>query len=344
MQEAKSEFAIPYKVRYNLTMNILENEETLIVPELIITRGISNSGKSTWAKEWLAANPENRRRINRDDLRAAALNISQRDLEEEKLITVFQHKAIRLHLKEKRSVVVDDMNLRAKFVKPLYEIALEMGAKFVVKPFPIALDVALKRAEDRSKDGGLAVPEDAIRDMFTRYTANGTPYPLPDFTKPSTKGRKSILENIQTYVPDITKPQAVIVDIDGTLTMGIHPDRGAFEWNKVGIDILNEHVADMVRLLHSTGYRILITSGRDNVCRPETMEWLSRHDVPYHEIFMRDNEDMAGDDVVKLEIFNEKIRDNYNIRAVFDDRLRVVRLWHSLGLPLFRIGDPDADF
>jgi len=313
-------------------------------PELVVTRGISNSGKSTWAKEWLNEDPENRRRVNRDELRAAGLNIPTYDGGEEVLITSFQYAFIKLHLAAGRSVVVDDMHLRPKYVKPLYFMAKEAEVKFRVEEFPIDLETAIKRAKKRAEDGGLEVPEESLRDMFEQFTNKGALIPLPDFEKPTKGSRRDILLNLEPYVADTALPLAVIVDIDGTLTLGIHPDRSPYEWDKVGLDLLNEHVADIVKLLHKTGHKVLITSGRDGICRLETEEWLNRHEIPYDELFMREIGDMVGDDVVKAEIFNEKIRNSYNVRAVFDDRLRVVRIWHALGLPLFRIGDPDADF
>ena len=36
--------------------------------KLILCRGIQGSGKSTWAKAWVAEDPEHRIRINNDDL------------------------------------------------------------------------------------------------------------------------------------------------------------------------------------------------------------------------------------------------------------------------------------
>lgn len=313
-------------------------------PELVITRGISNSGKSTWAQEWLKEDPENRRRVNRDALRAAGLNIPTYEGGEEPLITQFQYAFVKLHLAAGRSVVVDDMHLRPKYVKPFYFMAKEAGVKFRVEEFPIDLDTAIKRAKKRAEEGGLEVPETALRDMFETFTNKGKLIALPDFEKPAKGSRKDILANLEPYVPDLTKPLAVIVDIDGTLTIGIHPDRSPYEWAKVGLDLPNEHVIDIIRLLHREGYLILVTSGRDGVCRPETIEWLDLNEIPWDFLFMREAGDSAGDDVVKAEIFNNEIRDNYNVRAVFDDRLRVVRTWHALGLPLFRIGDPDANF
>lgn len=321
----------------------------LIKPDLIITRGISNSGKSTWAVKWVKGDPENRRRSNRDSFRESALNIATYDISEESLITEMQHRFIALHLKAGRSVVVDDLNLRAKYVRELYFLAKDNNANFVVKPFPITLDKALARAEKRADEGGLYVSPEAIKDMHDKFTKNGVPNALPDFSKPI-KGeggkdlRKRILKDALPYVADTSKPKAIIVDMDGTLTVGIHPDRGPYDWAKVGLDIINEPVADIVRIMKGKGYLVLITSGRDGSCRFETIEWLNRHEIPWDQLFMRGTGDMAGDDVVKLEIFDRLIRDEYNVRAVFDDRLKVVRAWHSLGLPLFRVGDPDADF
>ena len=37
--------------------------------KLILTRGIQGSGKSTWARQWVEEDPENRVRINNDDIR-----------------------------------------------------------------------------------------------------------------------------------------------------------------------------------------------------------------------------------------------------------------------------------
>ncbi len=59
---------------------------------------------------------------------------------------------------------------------------------------------------------------------------------------------------------------------------------------------------------------------------------------------MRKGDDTRPDAAVKEELYSQHIKGKYNVVAVFDDRLQVCRLWHKLGLPLFRVGDPDADF
>jgi predicted kinase len=41
----------------------------MTIKKLILTRGIPGSGKSTWAKAWVAESPETRIRLNWDDMR-----------------------------------------------------------------------------------------------------------------------------------------------------------------------------------------------------------------------------------------------------------------------------------
>ena len=36
--------------------------------KIILTQGIQGSGKTTWAKAWVAEDPEHRIRINNDDI------------------------------------------------------------------------------------------------------------------------------------------------------------------------------------------------------------------------------------------------------------------------------------
>lgn len=325
----------------------INTENTTTRPELVITRGISNSGKSTWAKKWIAESPNTRRRSNRDNIRESGFTVPSYVMKEEELVTYFQLGAVRSLLEDGYSVVVDDMFLVARFVRPFYELAQEFDVDFRVESFPITLPEALKRAKNRADKGGLEVPEDAIRKMFKR-TKNGTPYDLPDFSASTDRyaSRKlafqKTLENV--YIPDEELPPAIIVDIDGTLTMGIHPDRSPFEWMKVDLDLPRPAVINVINLLHASGVKVFVTSGRDEVCRDITDKWLKLHNIPFDGLFMRKQNDQAPDDIVKAEIFEQEFRGKFNIVSVFDDRGRVCRLWYALGLDLFRIGDPFSDF
>jgi hypothetical protein len=83
---------------------------------------------------------------------------------------------------------------------------------------------------------------------------------------------------------------------------------------------------------------MMIVSGRDESCRPQTEEWLRRNGVLHDDLFMRPEGSMEKDTVIKRRIYDEHIRDHYNVLAVFDDRPCVVRLWKSLGLFVFDCG------
>jgi hypothetical protein len=85
-------------------------------------------------------------------------------------------------------------------------------------------------------------------------------------------------------------------------------------------------------------------SGRDAICKPETEQWLKDNNVFYDELHMRKENDMRKDYIIKKELYEAVIKDKYNVVAVFDDRLQVCKLWYELGLPLFRVGDPESNF
>jgi hypothetical protein len=89
----------------------------------------------------------------------------------------------------------------------------------------------------------------------------------------------------------------------------------------------------MVRLcniLHADGLRIVLCSGRNEKNRPETVEWLEKQGVRYHELLLRKDEDFRTDAIVKSEIL--KGLNKEKILFVVEDRSRVVEMWRSEGL------------
>jgi hypothetical protein len=141
------------------------------------------------------------------------------------------------------------------------------------------------------------------------------------------------------------KPLAYIFDIDGTLA-NKHPDRDIYEFDKVHMDLLHGNVVGLYKHLRRTlpGHVFIIVSGRGEECREVTEGWLRKHGIEYDSLYMRSLDDRREDTIVKEEIYNYHIMHQYDVQGVFDDRLRVCRMWHSLGLTVFRVGDPDADF
>ena len=57
-----------------------------------------------------------------------------------------------------------------------------------------------------------------------------------------------------------------------------------------------------------------------------------QHQINYHQLYMRPAKDVRGDNEVKKEIFQNSIKDKFDILFVVDDRLSVVKMWRSIGL------------
>jgi predicted kinase len=313
---------------------IMVNTYILYLKEIMsqtlhITRGIPGSGKSTFAADWQRKDPVNRAIVSRDAIRFSVFGKYVLPPELEPIITSLELAQLRALLKAGKSVMVDNVNLRAKYIKPYLKLAAEYRVVVLHKDFPIELSEALKRNRERERK----VDEKVIERMYSNFLKKGGFPPFP------------YLEEVpDVYVPDTTKPAAWIVDVDGTLAEMTVNGRSPHDWHRVLEDDPRPAVIALVRLLHAAGKVILITSGRDAICAEDTALWLAAEEVPYHELFMRPHDDRRKDFIVKKEIFDEKIRYNYNIEGVLDDRLQVARLWHELGLPLFRVGDPEADF
>lgn len=183
---------------------------------LIATRGVPGSGKTTWAREWVAADPEGRARVNRDDLRGmvnkSAFVAQTGDRPgTERAIRAVRDAAITALLNRGVDVVCDDTNLPSRTVRDLRRLAVLSGAEFeVVDLTDVPLEECLRR--NALREGMARVPADRIVDMHRRYIA-GKPYPLPVADEPS---------DPQTVVPYEAKPdtpKAVIFDIDGTVAV-----------------------------------------------------------------------------------------------------------------------------
>ena len=135
------------------------------------------------------------------------------------------------------------------------------------------------------------------------------------------------------------KKEAIIVDLDGTLAdithRRIYVEGKKKDWKNFNKNIikddLNVWCREIIRRMISD-HHVLLVSGRTDELREETEEWLKKHDVPYTDLIMRKQSDHRDDTIVKKEIFEEKIKPQYNVLFVIDDRAKVVRMWREIGL------------
>ena len=90
--------------------------------KLILCRGIQGSGKSTWAKQWVAEDPKHRVRFNNDDIRnmLGPYWVPEREPLVGTMKNIFLSNAMLLGY----DIVIDNMNLNPREVK-FYEDIVE---------------------------------------------------------------------------------------------------------------------------------------------------------------------------------------------------------------------------
>ncbi|MFL9483793.1 hypothetical protein ACI6Q2_13530 [Chitinophagaceae bacterium LWZ2-11] len=138
---------------------------------------------------------------------------------------------------------------------------------------------------------------------------------------------------------DIKLPKAILCDLDGTLAI---LQRKPFESLKCESDLVNEPIADIIRMYYSQDVRIILMSGREEISEKKTRNWLAANNIPFHDLFMRKTKDNRKDAIIKKELFEANVKDKYFVQFVLDDRNQVVDLWRlELGLPCLQVNYGD---
>ena|SRR6266853_536221 len=290
--------------------------------KLIMTQGLPGSGKDTWARTI------SRAIVNKDAIRA--------DLEKsgwvwshanEKDVIKIRDEAIKNFLNNPNvsTVISSDCNFGMKHETRLRELAEENGAEFEIKSF-LDVDLNLCIERDSKREGKAKVGEKVIRGMAA---ANGI----------LENGIIPIESKIIPYIPDETKKGAIICDLDGTLALN-NGHRNVYDYTKVDQDDCNLVIKQILETYYRfMEWNIIYLSGRDDSCRDLTNDWLRKFHCPPGKLLMRTTGDKRKDSIIKLEIFDQSIRNDYFIRFVLDDRNQVVKMWRELGLVCLQVAD-----
>lgn len=299
--------------------------------KFIMNKGLPASGKSTWAKEYLAAN-SNTVRINNDSLQLQMFGVAfSMEKGAQDLLADVRVGMIEMAMLHGKNIIVDNTNLDPKMEKLYRNMVDEWNAtaiggpevaqgpfyEFIVKDFThVPVGECLKRNRLRVD----AVPEKVIYQMYDKWLKPKNPVVLKQ---------------------DESLPSAIIVDLDGTLAlMG---DRGPYEQYRVYEDTVNPGVFPIVSSFMQNPFcQVIFATGREEDCRSETVRWLKDKcgfDSDNYLLYMKADKDSRKDTVTKAEIFNEKIKGKYNVLFCLDDRWRVTQMWRELGLTCLQVED-----
>lgn len=278
--------------------------------KVILTRGLPASGKSTWAKQYIADNP-NTIRTNKDDIRAMAHNSKWNKSNEKQTIRIRDFIIVDA-IERGNDVIVDDTNLSDTHYLHIKEL-VKGKAEVEIKDFTdVTLEECLRRDGMREKPVGRKV----ILGMYNQFFKKITPL------------------NVKQY-PE-TSSFCVIFDLDGTLAcIG---DRSPYDGKSCHVDTVNQSVRWLISAAQKTlrnngsGNKAFILSGRNGDSRPETMQWLKDNSIQYDDLFMREPGDNRKDSIIKKELYEKHIEGKYNVIFIVDDRDQMVDLWRSMGI------------
>jgi hypothetical protein len=196
-------------------------------------------------------------------------------------------------------------------------------------------DVPLKTCLERDKLRQRSVGVEVLNKMYENYKIIKDSF---DFQPVKKRKQKVVVPNFVSNLPD-----AVIFDLDGTLAL--MRKRSPFDWDRVDEDDVNEIVLEQLKFHRSLGRTIILVSGRDGAALAKTKEWLEFYEIPYDYLFLKDKDDNRKDSIVKKEIYNNFIKDKFNVICAYDDRIQVLNeVWYKNNIFTFSVNQGNKLF
>lgn len=296
--------------------------------KVIICRGIQGSGKSSWARKWVEEDPKTRIRYNNDDIRnmLGPYWIPER----ESLVSEIKASILREAMLSGYNIVIDNMNLNPKEIDWINTLIATQNDDWredktdffyetEFKNFFIPVEECIRRDKLRRNPIG----EKVIRDTWRKYRN----FIVSETNK---EYQASLLKQ------DESLPKAIIVDIDATLSFNTsgRPFYGKGCAEGIEKDIPNTPVCNLVNAMFSDMYKVIIVTGREGTKEiiDATEKWLSDNEIAYDEIYFREEGDYTKGDECKKRIFEQNIKNKYNVQFVIDDSQKCVDMYRELGL------------
>ncbi len=295
--------------------------------KFILVQGISGSGKTTWAKQWVEEDPIHRIRLNYDDLRCMLGKywVPEREPLMKKIFDIALDNA----LVSGYNIVIDNMsNLNPKHQEEYQKLIENWNSKNPNKyeiEFKL-IDTPLEVCIERDSKREIPIGEKVIRQQWRKYRN----YIIQ-------QSIKEMLDNQLKEDPNLH--HCIIVDMDATLCFNTsgRPFYGPGTSEQIINDIPNTNVIDLVKAYCETyDCELVVITGRDESCRKATLEWLDKYYLYPNLLLMRKEGDYSKGDECKKKLYEENIKDKYNVDLVFEDSSKVVKMYRDLGLTVLQ--------
>jgi predicted kinase len=333
--------------------------------KMILTLGLPASGKTTWANQYVAENP-NTVIVCRDDIRAELFSPKVASYRGDlKLFVILNQQQIKT-LENQGKVNYNGTTLKKSDFKITTDVSEFRWRDYrftTAKEKRVTAIQEQRITEAMNNKQDIIIADTNLNPKVQVHLnaiakSNNYEVSMQDFTsvpvvecirrderRDNSVGRGVILGMFERYIckeapaHDPNLPNAVVFDMDGTICH-MNGKRSPFEWNKVLVDDPDEHVLEILGMYKNLGYQIIIFTARDGVCKDLCAQWLVENGVPYDLLVTRKENDMRKDYTAKQEMYEENLQGNYNIRAVFDDREQVVLdVWRRNGFKCMQVAN-----
>lgn len=145
-------------------------------------------------------------------------------------------------------------------------------------------------------------------------------------------------------IAKIARQDAIIVDLDGTLCDDAHRQHLVPDWDDYHSQCKNDWLhEDIHSLIHAMriNHCVILLTGRTEKFKDMTKDWLKRHGVVWHSLFMRPDNNREPNAFYKQGVYEEHIEPNYNVTFALDDNKSVIEMWRRLGITALHCDDTE---
>lgn len=304
--------------------------------EIILTRGIQASGKSTYAEHWAKEKPTERIRINWDSLRNMFGQYWVEEREKLNIIKEMTDAFFKSSMENGLNIIMDNMNLNPKGWKEMQDridnynnTHTKYQYELVFKDFfDVSVEECIKRDSMRTNPIG----ESVIKRTYRQYRN----FIATELNK----------KQYNSFVPyDKDKKDCILVDMDATLCFNLQgrPFYGNGASDTMTNDVPCEQICKLVnKYIKDDNVKVIILTGREDTpdIRKATETWLKNNlDGDVDMVIMRPYKNFTKGSDCKYNLYKTFIEPYYNVLFVLEDSSKVVKMWREHGIMCLQPND-----